>query len=440
MMELKVRVAFFIYRMISFCLQPLVSFYFLLCSVCRKEERKRQKERLGKSCKLRPQSPLIWFHAASIGETFALFSLINYILSLKINVLLTTGTMTSSTLAKQYFGNRLIHQYAPLDLELTMRRFIQHWKPDLVVVCESEIWPFRIQELAKRRIPQIIVNAHMSERSFKAWQKQFTFAKHIFKHIDMVIGQNERDIAHYRALGVKSVALSGNLKADVFPVVDQALFTRYRNAVKNRPVWAAVSTHEGEEKIAFEVHKILKKYLPNLLTIIVPRHPERSEDILKEYSDGSLHFVRRSSNTIPNANTDILFGDTIGEMGLFLRLAQVAFIGKSLCEYGGHNPLELAVLGTAILTGPHVSNFQDMFEQFLSRDAARVVTNSQQLADQVYKFLTNEELRQKMVERAYAVANGMTGALERTLKELEPFLQPLVIQTNLSQCQSRYVY
>ncbi|WP_455479630.1 lipid IV(A) 3-deoxy-D-manno-octulosonic acid transferase [Bartonella sp. B23] len=440
MMELKAYVALLIYRMVGFCLHPIIPFYLFLRAVRGKEERGRQKERLGKSHKARPQSPLIWLHAASVGETLALVPLINHILSLKINILLTTGTLTTSSLVKKHFGNRLIHQYAPLDLGLVMHRFINHWKPDLVLVCESEIWPLRIKELAKMRIPQILVNAHMSEHSFKAWQKHSVLAKHIFRHIDLAVCQNKKDVAYYCALGVKSVAFSGNLKADVLPVENQDLLTHYRNAIGNRPVWAAISTHEGEEEIAFEVHKILRNYLPDLLTIIVPRHPKRLEDLIRKCDNNGLHFARRSNNAVPDANTDILWGDTIGEMGLFLRLSKVSFIGKSLCGNGGHNPLELALLNSAILTGPHVSNFQEMFEQFLNHDAAYMIQDTKQLAIQVYKLLTNETLRREMVDKAYEIATGMAGALEHTLKVLDPFLQPLVIQTGLSQHRDNYAH
>ncbi|WP_336278850.1 lipid IV(A) 3-deoxy-D-manno-octulosonic acid transferase [Bartonella sp. CB175] len=441
MVELKARAALLIYRIVGFCLRPVIPLYLFFRAIRGKEDWGRQKERLGKSHKARPQSPLIWFHAASVGETLALVPLINYILSLKINILLTTCTVTSSSLVEKYFGDRLIHQYAPLDLDSVVRRFIGHWKPDLVLICESEIWPLRIKELAKMRIPQILVNAHMSERSFKSWQKRRVLARHIFQHIDMAIGQNERDITYYHALGVKSVAFSGNLKADVCLVEDRALLEHYRNAIGNRPVWAAISTHEGEEQVAFDVHRILKNYLPDLLTIIVPRHPERSEDLIKRCGNESLRFIRRSNNTIPDVNTDIFWGDTIGEMGLFLRLSKVSFIGKSLCGHGGHNPLELAFLGSAILTGPHISNFQETFEQFLMHDAAYMVHDTKQLASQVYRLLTNEALRREMVDKAHEVATSMTGAFERTLKVLDPFLQPLVIQTNLSQRRgSRYVH
>ncbi|WP_345096878.1 lipid IV(A) 3-deoxy-D-manno-octulosonic acid transferase [Bartonella acomydis] len=433
MMELKAQTAFLIYRMIGFCLRPVVPFYLFFRTIRGKEERGRQKERLGKSRIARPKKPLIWLHAASVGETLALIPLIDYILSLKISVLLTTCTVTSSSLVRKKFGNRLIHQYAPLDLDLAVRRFLNHWKPDLALICESEIWPLRIKELAKMHIPQILVNAHMSKHSFKAWQKHPVLANYIFKHIDLAIGQNDRDVTYYHALGVKSVVLSGNLKADVVPVEDQTLLTHYRNAIGNRPVWAAISTHDGEEEIAFEVHRILKDYLPDLLTIIVPRHPERLEDLIKKCNNKNLRFVRRSSNAVPDTNTDILWGDTIGEMGLFLRLSKASFIGKSLCGDGGHNPLELALFGSAILTGPYVSNFQEMFEQFLTHEAAYMIQDTKQLAIQVYKLLTDEVLRQEMTHKAYKVATSMTGALERTLQILEPFLQPLVIQTGLNQ-------
>ncbi|EJF78133.1 hypothetical protein ME7_00124 [Bartonella birtlesii LL-WM9] len=434
-MELKAQAAFLIYRIVGFCLRPVVPFYLLFRTIRGKEEQGRQKERLGKGHKIRPQSPLIWLHAASVGETLALVPLIDYILLLKISVLLTTCTVTSSSLVKKKFGNRLIHQYAPLDLDLAVRRFLSHWKPDLALICESEIWPVRIKELAKMHIPQILVNAHMSKRSFQAWKKRPVLANYIFKNIDLAIAQNDRDVTYYHALGVKSVALSGNLKADIVPVEDQTLLTYYRRALGNRPVWAAISTHEGEEEIAFEVHRILKDYLPDLLTIIVPRHPERLEDLLKKCNNENLRFVRRSSNAVPDKNTDILWGDTIGEMGLFLRLSKVSFIGKSLCGDGGHNPLELALFGSAILTGPHVSNFQEMFEQFLTHEAAYMIQDTKQLAIQVYRLLTDEILRQEMTNKAYEIATGMAGALERTLKILDPFLQPLVIQTGLSQRQ-----
>ncbi|WP_332065384.1 lipid IV(A) 3-deoxy-D-manno-octulosonic acid transferase [Bartonella sp. CB189] len=443
MIELKARAALVIYRMIGFFLHFVIPFYLFLRAVRGKEDWGRQKERFGKSRQARPKSPLIWLHAASVGETLALVPLINYILSLNINILMTTCTVTSCSLVKKHFGDRLIHQYAPLDFNSAVRRFIKHWNPDLALTCESEIWPLRIKELAKMRIPQILVNAHMSERSFKAWQKWSFLARYIFQHIDVAIGQNERDMVYYHTLGVKSVALSGNLKADVFLVEDRTLLERYRNAIGDRPVWAAISTHEGEEKVAFEVHKILKNYLPDLLTIIVPRHPERSEELISRFGSENLHFIRRSNDAIPDVNTDIFWGDTIGEMGLFLRLSKVSFIGKSLCCDGGHNPLELAFLGSAILTGPHVSNFQETFEQFLMRGAAYMVQDTKQLAIQVYKLLTNEVIRQEMVNKAHEIATDMEGALDRTLKVLDPFLQPLVIQTSLSHhrgSRSRYVY
>lgn len=433
MMELKARTALSLYRIAGSCMRPFVPLYLSMRAARGKEDGRRKKERLGRTDKARPEGPLIWLHAASVGETLALVPLIDRILSLNIHVLLTTGTVTSASLVENRFGSRLIHQYAPLDLKSAVRRFLEHWKPDLALVCESEIWPLRINGLAKRHIPQVMVNAHMSERSFHSWKKRPALAAHIFRQIDAAIGQTDADAEQYHALGVKTVAVSGNLKADVAPLENKALLQQYQAAISKRPVWAAISTHEGEELIAAEVHAALKSRLPDLLTIIVPRHPERSAAVVEMLNGKNLNIVQRSHDGVPGPQTDILLGDTIGEMGLFLRLARVAFIGKSLGDQGGHNPLEPALLGSAILTGPHVENFQDTFDAFFAQRAARIVEDATQLAVQVNTLLTHEKLRQDMADAAYRTATDMSGALERTLKVLRPFIQPLIMQAKLNQ-------
>ncbi|EJF90779.1 hypothetical protein MEG_01235 [Bartonella tamiae Th307] len=267
---------------------------------------------------------------------------------------------------------------------------------------------------------------------FNHWKKRPALATHIFHKIDVAIGQSDNDAEQYHALGVKHVAVSGNLKADVAPIENTALLQTYREAIGKRRVWAAISTHEGEERIAAEVHAALKTRLPDLLTIIVPRHPERTETILDMLNDKNLIVAQRSQNDLITKDTDIFMGDSVGEMGLFLRLAKVAFIGKSLSDKGGHNPLEPALLGTAILTGPHIQNFQDTFEEFFAQKAARSVVDATQLAVQVNTLLTHEPMRRVMVDAAYHTATNMSGALERTLHVLHPFIQPLILQARLT--------
>ena len=431
MKEFKARTALYLYRVAGGLIRPFVPFYLSLRAARGKEDPHRKRERMGRTDKKRPEGPLIWLHAASVGETLALVPLIERILQLHINVLLTTGTVTSASLIENRFGSRVIHQFAPLDIKPAIRRFLDHWKPDLALVCESEIWPLRISGLARRHIPQVMVNAHMSGRSFHSWQKRSALASHIFRQIDAAIGQSESDAEQYHALGVKTVAVSGNLKADIAPAADKNLLMQYRESLHNRLVWAAISTHEGEENIAAEVHLALKTRLPNLLTIIVPRHPERADEIMEELAKKSLNVVRHSEKQMPTADTDIVLVDTIGEMGVFLQLAKVSFIGKSLTETGGHNPLEPALLGSAILTGPHVENFKDTFDVFFANNAARVVEDATQLAVQLNTLLTHEPTRYEMIEAAYDTATNMSGALERTLKVLRPFIDPLIMQAKL---------
>lgn len=431
MMEFKARTALYLYRLAGGCINPFLPFYLSMRAARGKEDSRRKKERMGRTDKSRPGGPLIWLHAASVGETLALVPLIERVLSLHINVLLTTGTVTSANLIEKRFGDRVIHQYAPLDIKPAIRRFLDHWKPDLALVCESEIWPLRITGLARRHIPQVMVNAHMSERSFCSWKKRPSLARHLFRQIDAAIGQSDSDAEQYHALGVKTVAISGNLKADIAPVEDKELLLRYQTAIKDRPVWAAISTHEGEEHIAAEVHIALKTRLPDLLTIIVPRHPERADSILEMLNAKGLKVIRRSDNILPSDDTDILLGDTIGEMGVFLRLAKTCFIGKSLTDIGGHNPLEPALSGTAIITGPNVQNFRDTYDTFFSNRAAKVVEDATQLAVQVHVLLTHEPIRREMITAAFDTATDMSGALERTLKVLRPFIQPLVMQAKL---------
>lgn len=432
MRELKARLALSVYRTAGFVLRPFVPAYLSIRAAQGKEESRRKRERLGKSSATRPHGPLIWLHAASVGETLALVPLINHILSIKINVLITTGTVTSANLVQNRFGSHVIHQYAPLDIQSAIRSFLDFWKPDLALICESEIWPLRIRALSKHKIPQIMVNAHMSEKSFQAWNKRPNLAKYIFGQIDVAIGQSQKDADQYHALGIKKVSVSGNLKADVAAFEDKNLLAQYQQAIMDRPVWAAISTHDGEEKVAAIVHTALKKRLPNLLTIIVPRHPERADEILSMLKEKNLTVARRSLDEVPLDKTDILLGDTIGEMGLFLRLSKVAFIGKSMTDKGGHNPLEPALLGVPILTGPYFGNFQDVFDTFIEHKGAYIVKDATQLAVQVNMLLVSKKLRQNMIDVAYTTAVNMSGALEHTLKELYPFLQPLLMQAQLN--------
>lgn len=436
MREFKARCALAIYSSVGRILHPFIYPYLGYRAAKGKEVLARRCERLGKPTTDRPHGTLVWFHAASVGETIAIMPMMEHILSLGFKVLLTTGTVTSATLVENRFGKRIIHQFNPLDLKAAVHRFLNYWQPDLALICESEIWPMRINELARRKIPQILVNAHLSEKSYKAWKRRPAFAHYIFSKLDLAVTQSEVDAQYFRELGVHAAEVSGNLKAEIAPVSDDSNLADFRAAVKYRPVWAAISTHAGEEVIAAEVHNALKNHLPNLLTIIVPRHPERVDEILKSLAERNLNVVRKSENQLPSDYTDILLGDTIGEMGLYLRLAQVAFVGKSLGNEGGHNPLEPALIGSAIISGPNVENFAETYQRLEADQAVRIVQDATQLAVQVNLLLTKPKERARLIENARKSSAKMAGAFANTLKAIDPFLQPLTMRARLTSIES----
>ena len=307
---------------------------------------------------------MVWFHAASVGESMAVLALIERVHSQGIHTIMTTGTVTSAEIVRNRLPKATFHQYVPLDLQPAVERFLDHWKPDLAVFTESEIWPTTIDQLKKRRIPQVLVNARMSDGSFKRWSAADKIAETLFDKFSHVIAQSDLDAQRYRKLGARPVSVSGNLKVDIKALPFRADELKDMKAViGKRPVWLAASTHQGEEAIVIAVHKTLKKQFPDLLTLLVPRHPERGDEIEAEIASGGLVCSRRTRKADITPVTDIYLADTIGEMGLFLRLADAVFMGRSLAAKGGQNPLEPASTGTAILAGKHVNNFRELLSQ-----------------------------------------------------------------------------
>ncbi|GGA71513.1 3-deoxy-D-manno-octulosonic acid transferase [Nitratireductor aestuarii] len=420
------------YRWAGVAAMPFIGAYVLSRVGKGKEDRSRRHERYGKSSQQRPDGPLVWVHAASVGETVAVLSLIDYILQSGIHVLLTTGTVTSARVAHERLGDRVIHQFVPLDLKPAVSRFLAFWTPDLAIMAESEIWPVTILELGARRIPQVLVNARMSDKSFARWQKAPYLAEALFENFAHVVAQSEADGERFRALGARPVTVSGNLKGDTEPPpVDERLFDHYSREIGSRKTWAAISTHEGEEKIAAQVHRALKSRHPDLLTIIVPRHPHRAEALLEEMTKLGLKVVTRSSGASINALTDILLGDTIGEMGLYLRLTEIAFVGRSLSGEGGQNPMEPAMLNTAVLSGVNVQNFREAYRLLIDHGGARLVRDAKMLAGAVNFLLENHAERETMMQAGLTAVEQMSGSLSRTLIALEPFLHPLIVKSRL---------
>ena len=420
------------YRWAGVAVYPFVGTYVAVRATRGKEQHARRGERYGRASLPRPPGPLVWVHAVSVGETGAVVALVNRLLDHGIEVVLTTGTVTSATLARERFGERVLHQYVPLDLKPAVSRFLDYWKPDLAIFAESEIWPMTILELGARRIPQVLINGRMSDRSFRRWQSRLALAESLFENFAHVAAQTEKDAERFRALGARPVTVTGNLKVDVpVPAIAPADEGLMHAAIAGRPVWLAVSTHEGEELAAARVHAVLRSRWPGLLTVIVPRHPPRCDDIEATIRQMGLALSRRTRDGLPRREDEIFLGDTIGEMGLYLRMGRIAFVGRSLTADGGQNPLEPAMLGCAVLSGPNLSNFEEIYGRFHEARAARVINDETMLAKAVNHLLGNQALCHAMAQAGRRVVGEMEGALERTWSTLTRYVQPLVVKASL---------
>lgn len=430
------RFALSLYRWGGVALYPIVGPYLTFRAAKGKEDRSRRRERYGYAGVPRPAGPLVWFHAASVGETNAVIPLIKEVRRRGIAVLLTTGTITSAKVVRDRLGTDVIHQYVPLDLKPAISRFLEYWHPDLAIMAESEIWPMTILELGKRHIPQVLVNGRISDRSFPRWKRRHAVADAIFENFALVIAQSELDADRFSTLGALPVLVSGNLKVDTdAPPADSAVLRGYLDQIQGRRTWAAISTFEGEEAAAGDVHRVLKERT-GLLTIIVPRHPERSDAIADMLEARGLKVARRTRGDVLTPETDIFLGDTIGEMGLYLRMTEIAFVGRSLFAEGGQNPLEPAMLGCAILSGGNVQNFREAYQQLARNGSAKMVRDTEMLAKGVHYLLVNDEMRKQMIEAGQETVQEMRGALRATIKGLEPYINPLTVKARLHPRQT----
>ena len=421
------------YRWVGAATFPIVGAYVAFRASKGKEERGRHGERYGVASVARPSGPLIWVHAASVGETSAVTPLVEAIVDMGIHVVLTTGTVTSAKMVQDRLGDRVIHQYVPLDLKPAVDRFLTHWQPDLAVICKSEIWPMTILELGTRRVPQVLVNGRLSDRSFANWHKRPSIAEALFENLAHVVAQSDIDGEQFRALGARPVTVSGNLKVDTaVPPVNNGDLAAMQRMIGSRKTWAAISTHQGEEDIVAQVHHMLKARHRDLLTIIVPRHPDRAAEIAETIEKMGMKVALRSRGDQIEPDTDIYLGDTIGDMGLYLRLTEIAFVGRSLTAQGGQNPLEPAMLKSAILSGRNVQNFRDSYQRLIKNGGAKLVRDKDMLAGAVNYLFNNPAERQVMIDAGLKTVEDMRGSLSRTMTALEPFIQPLVLKARLS--------
>jgi 3-deoxy-D-manno-octulosonic-acid transferase len=398
-----------------------------------KEHPERLPERLGRASVARPNGPLVWVHGASVGEMLAAVSLIKRLREQGFAVLVTSGTVTSAALAEQRLPDGVLHQFVPLDAPRFVQRFLDHWRPGLALFVESDLWPNLICSCAARKIPMIVINGRLSERSFSRWRRVPGVIAALLNCFDLCLAQSPADAERYAKLGAPRVSATGNLKLDLpAPPVDEAALRRLKDIVGKRPTLIAASTHPGEEEAVIGAHRRLRAKFPTLLSIIAPRHPARGASIGEIAKAAGLSVALRSRRAQPMPDIGVYVADTLGELGLMYRLAPVAFMGGSLARHGGQNPIEAVRLGAGIMHGPHVWNFADIYAALDAAQGAELVADEESLAARLTAWFADPAARQNSASAAAATVQKLSGALERTWAALDPYLMQLRLEEKTS--------
>ena len=388
-----------------------------------KEHAGRIAERRGEPGAPRLPGALVWVHGASVGEFVAALPLIERIRAGGFAVLVTTGTVTSAAIAERRLPPGALHQFIPLDMPAYVARFLDHWRPDLALFVESDLWPNMIVAAAERNIPLMVVNGRLSDRSYSRWRRLPRTMGALLKRFDLCLARSATDAERFAALGARCVLVTGNLKFDVPALpADPRKLAALAAATAGRIVVAAASTHPGEETTIIEVHRRLKTAYPNLLTMIAPRHPARGPAIAELAASARLPSSSRSRDGAPAPGTELYIFDTLGELGLLYRLAPIVFMGGSLVRHGGQNPIEAIKLGAAILHGPHVANFSDIYQELDDTGAAACVADAGVLAERIGAWIEDDSERARVAAAAERCIDRLGGALERTTAALDPYL------------------
>ena len=417
------------YRLFSTAMTPLTPLFLARRQRLGKEHGLRLGERRGVSAKGRPHGPLVWLHGASVGELISVLPLIERIHAREVNLLVTSGTVTSGGLAEQRLPRDVIHQFVPIDVPYFVRRFLDHWEPDLALFVESELWPNIMIETSRRAVPMILINGRLSANSFRRWQHAPATIGDLLRRLDLCLARTSADAERLSEFGARHVVTTGDLKLDgPAPPADRDKLAALQRAVAGRPLIAAASTHEGEEVAMVDAHLKLRANFPNLLTVIAPRHPERGESVAELARAAGLAARLRSRGELPDATTEIYIADTVGELGLIYRLAPIVFIGGSLIKHGGQNPIEPAKLGATILHGPHVANFAEIYAALDEAHGAELIVDATKLTAGLAAMMAQPDVRAGVADAAYRTVTALGGALERTLASLDPYLMQLRLQ------------
>lgn len=414
-----------VYHLFTRLATPFIYLFLLKRQRDGKEDDIRFGERFGRPTIPRPEGHVIWFHAASVGESVSILPLIERIASTypQVHILLTTGTVSSASMIESRLPKKAFHQYVMVDHIDYVRRFLRHWRPSMAFWVESELWPNMVTETSKY-CSLYLLNARVSDRSFRKWQIFNPFARYILSHFELILAQSKRDAKRLRDIGAQEVRYVGNIKNDA-PALpsDPKKMGELVSMIGDRPVWLAASTHNGEEEIVVEIHALLKEIHPHLLTIIAPRHPTRAAEIAAMVKAKDLRVARRSENVEVTSDTDVYLADTIGELGIFYRLVPIVYIGGSLVPHGGQNPLEPARLECAVVFGPHMENFSEVSRELLQNKAAQQIQDRDGLRHCIDKLLGDHHAQSDLASTAYQLVEEKAGVVDHFMHELEPFLR-----------------
>jgi 3-deoxy-D-manno-octulosonic-acid transferase len=394
-----------------------------------KEAPGRVDERKGIAPLQRLPGTLVHLHAASVGEAQSALVIIDRLLKAddKLHVLITTGTVTSARMMEKNLPARSLHQFAPLDHPGWVKRFMDHWRPDLVLWMESELWPNMLHEIKSRGIPSVLINARLSDKSFSRWKYFKNSAHEILSSFNIILAQTEKDTERFGVLGACNVITTDNLKFSAKPLgYDEGSFKKLSAHLGGRPLWLFASTHKGEETMAARVHERLKASITDLLTIIVPRHPDRRDQIEMELEKTGLKVLFRGEDkTAPTAETDIYIADTMGELGLFYRLAPVACIGRSFSDDGGggHNPIEAAQLHCAVLHGPHIQYQKAIYDEMNDARAAVMVEDESALVQKLNDLLIRPDYLESCRKAATDFLRQKESVVDRVMNNVLPLLE-----------------
>lgn len=421
----------FFYTSLMYLIQPLVLFFMWMRGFKAPNYRKRLGERYGFYGNLTPpKAQGIVIHAASVGEVIAATPLVRRIQQdyPELSITFTTVTPTGSDRVKAAFGDSVTHCYLPYDLPCAINRFIDFVQPKLCIVIETELWPNLIQQLSRHNIPFIVANARLSARSAKRYGKVRARLQRMWSQISLIAPQDQISGKRFLELGYpkEKLKLTGNIKYDL--TISETLLEQIRvlhqQWAEDRQIWIAASTHEGEEEIILQTHRQLLKKYPDLLLLLVPRHPERFNPVAELIEKEKFNFIRRSSGDLPSAEIQVILGDTMGEMMLMYGISDIAFVGGSLVKHGGHNPLEPLAFKIPVISGKHTFNFPEVFRMLVEvQGVLEVNSTADSLERAVEALLNSQEARERLGNAGYEVLIENRGALQRLLDLLKPYLE-----------------